>query len=640
MRGHLDVAKAILEIAKAQFEPDTEAKRERYSIAPLGYDYDDSIHSDEASVEGDDDIRVFREIVDEEFTIENIGEISLQVKSKVTPLQFLKWTSPDLQDSAADERESTNMSLFAYAILTDNLKLLKFLIDLGEEHTRSGDDKTVTSRIFSFPMDDFYLAILHGRIQHIAEIMNRTGAGIPLDDLINSRGIQTKENAKYYQGLSVHGRKRSDWAAAGRNVVQAAQTGSKHSPLLLAVKEGNIESVEWMLSDAPMRHYLAFAEANKDDKRINTLGAAGESFDRAVSTWFDAGSKSSFIFRGSALLTYPSGELLLHCSIFGPSGADTLKLVAYLIKTFPSSINKKSNAGYSPLYLAFSLCRPRIATLLIDAGAHIDVTDHDGNSLLHTLLIENRRARHSEDLLRRMIDLLDPEPRKKLLTQRNSYTNGAATPLHHWLKHIQAIWGVDDQAGKQEATLKMLLNYSNGEELGMVDGAGETPLHTLVTSNKPNLMRILLDHDPMLLYRENATGRTPAEVAYENYMAPKLQAGKQVVRMWRQPRQNVVDKRPEEFVKSDGKSPESLPWDVCKEYMELFPGKRKLVSLNEANEVARRLAETQKMNQWHRRLRVGGDRRNGLEDDDNFTDVVSLWYDDAMRGWSESSYKE
>jgi ankyrin repeat protein len=197
----------------------------------------------------------------------------------------------------------------------------------------------------------------------------------------------------------------------------------------------------------------------------------------------------------------------------------------------------------------------------------MDITDHGGNSLLHTLLTENQRARHAENLIRCMLELLDPECRKNLFTQRNSYTNGAATPLHHWLKHTRALWGRDDNADKQEATLKMLLSYSNGEELGMVDGTGETPLHTLVTMNKPHLMRILLDHDPMLLYRENATGRTPAEVAYDSYMAPKLQPENQVAKTWRTWPQSIVMKRPEEFVKNDGKSKESLPWNVCKEYM-------------------------------------------------------------------------
>jgi hypothetical protein len=241
-----------------------------------------------------------------------------------------------------------------------------------------------------------------------------------------------------------------------------------------------------------------------------------------------------------------------------------------------------------------------------------------------------------------MIDLLDPESRKKLFTQRNSYTIGAATPLHLWLKHTKALWGVEDDAIKQEATLKMLLSYSKGEELGMVDGTGETPLHTLVTLHKPNLMRILLDCDPMLLYRENATGRTPAEVAYDSYMAPKLQAEKQVVKTWRSSPPTVVSKNPEQFVKSDGKSEVSLPWDVCKEYMERFPGKRKLVSLNEANEVARRLAETQKMNQRYRRGRVrySAGMQNEAEDDDVWSDVVWLWYQNAMADWNEGKYKD
>src|SRR5579871_4757875 len=182
------------------------------------------------------------------------------------------------------------------------------------------------------------------------------------------------------------------------------------------------------------------------------------------------------IFFGATLLTYPLGEYLLHGAIFAPAGPSTLSLVSYLIKSFPSSINKKSSAGYSPLYLAFSLCRPRVATLLIEAGAQMDVTDHDSNSLLHTLLIQNTPASISEDLLRCMIDVLDPEIRKKLLTQRNSYTNGAATPLHLWLKNTERLWDPKNDVVKQEATLKMLLSYSKGEELGIVDGTGETPL--------------------------------------------------------------------------------------------------------------------------------------------------------------------
>lgn len=308
-------------------------------------------------------------------------------------------------------------------------------------------------------------------------------------------------------------------------------------------------------------------------------------------------------------------------------GPDTLHLISYLIKAFPSSINKKSKAGYSPLYLAFSLCRPPVASLLIKAGAHMDVTDQDGNNLLHTLLIKNQWPRYAGDLLGSMIELLDPELRKKLFTQRNSYTNGAVTPLHLWLKNTNVPYGSKDLADKEKVTLKMLLSYSNGEELEMVDGAGETPLHTLITSKKSNLIRILLDHNPMLLYRENAIGRTPAEVAYDDYIAPKLKFECMLVVQRYSWRQSIINETPEKFAEKDnGKAGKNSPWAICKEYIERFPGKRKLVSLNEANEVARRLAETHKMNERFRRTRYNGGKGNEEDDgDDDGPDVVSLW---------------
>jgi hypothetical protein len=187
------------------------------------------------------------------------------------------------------------MSLFVYAIVADDLKLFKFLLDLGEEHSRVTDEDgaTGTSRFFVFQQEDFKLAIEHGRTQHLAEIMKRTGAGIPLEELVKKSGVEVKEKPKYYQGLTVHGRKRADWAAAGRNVVKATQTGSKYSPLLQSAKAGNVDSVEWMLSDAPIRHYVAFAEANKNDKRLMALSQAGGGIERAITTWYGAGGKFS-----------------------------------------------------------------------------------------------------------------------------------------------------------------------------------------------------------------------------------------------------------------------------------------------------------------------------------------------------------
>lgn len=311
LRGHVDIAKAILEIAKAQYEPEEENElAKRYSIAPREYesDYDD----DGVSTDSDDEgIRVYGEIVDDQFTIENIGKVSLQVKSRVTPLAYLKWCvdmtafvkrdvvipKPDSGIKWIYEPDQDFISMFGYAIFTDDLKLFKYLLDIGEAHTGTTEDNA--SRFFSVLPEDFKLAIRLGRTKHLAEIMRRTGAGIPLEELVKKSGVEIKEKPKYYQGLSIHGKKRADWAAAGRNVVQGTKMGSKHSPLLEAARAGSIESVEWMLSDAPIRHYLSFAETNKNDKRLIALSQAGGGIDKAIHTWYGAGSKSDLSPRDS-----------------------------------------------------------------------------------------------------------------------------------------------------------------------------------------------------------------------------------------------------------------------------------------------------------------------------------------------------
>lgn len=686
LRGHLDIAKAILEIAKAQYEPEDEAKRERYSIRPRDEvsDYDSDVDSDIGSV--DNDIHIYREIVDDQFTIENIGEVSLQVKSRITPMKYLRWTvdvsafvkygqlSPKPAAGLDFKKLGYNqdgwMSLFAYAIVADDMKLFKLLLDLGEEHSRTTDEEgaTSTSRFFAFQQEDFRLAIEHGRTQHLAEIMKRTGAGIPLEELVKRSGVEIKEKPKYYQGLTVHGRKRADWAAAGRNVTKATKTGSKYSPLLQSARAGNVDSVEWMLSDSPIRHYIAFAEANKNDKRLVALSQAGGGIEKAITTWYGAKSEFSLHLVLQSTSNSISDECLLHCAIFGPSRSETIRLVEYLIRSNPSAINKKSQAGFTPLSLAFSLARWPLVKLLLKAGADQTIRDQANyNNLLHWLFVKDSFCRHEVEPIFKLLEAMDPAILKDMFTQRNGYTNSAATPLHYWLKHTNSSCSCKTRAQDEETMLKKLLKYSGGAELEMVDGAGETALHTLVTMHKLSLMRILLDFKPALLYRENATGRTPAEVAYDEYMKMQLQPQRDIVQRWRN---NVytsnADKNPEQFVEDakdkkvldeygnevehEGRPDSKWPWDICKEYMEKYPGKRRLVSLNEANEVARRLAETQKRAEREakerERIRIGrqfyqnGGEEEEEEEADDSVDVVSEWWKNAPQGWEDDEEEE
>jgi hypothetical protein len=300
MRGHLDAAKVIAEICKAQYVP-KEVTKERYSMAQEDGEYDSNDDSEGSSNE----LNVQTEIMNDTFTIDNIGEVSLQVKSDVSPSTMIQWkcgltrfisggaiTLTDSQKNAVTRHLSGGShSLFAFAITKDDLKLLNLLLDLGCRHSsRIEEDSEVASGFFSFSPEDFNLAIELGRTQHLSSILLKTGAGIPLDDLVKKEGILVKEKPKYYQGLTVHGKKNATWAAAGRDL-HVEKTGHKTSPLLLAAKFGSIESVEFFLSDTPLRHYSEFAKANQDDKRLKNLSLSPGGFEKAISKWLYARSK-------------------------------------------------------------------------------------------------------------------------------------------------------------------------------------------------------------------------------------------------------------------------------------------------------------------------------------------------------------
>lgn len=119
--------------------------------------------------------------------------------------------------------------------------------------------------------------------------MKATGVGIPLNALVQKSGVEIKTKPGYYQGLSVGGKKRADWAQAPGGQVQVVE--QKIPPLLQAAYMSSIESVEWFMSDAPLRRYKEFAESNKHDKRIKTLVQSGKGFDKIIGNWLDGKSK-------------------------------------------------------------------------------------------------------------------------------------------------------------------------------------------------------------------------------------------------------------------------------------------------------------------------------------------------------------
>ncbi len=93
-RGHYDVAKAILEIAQAQYVPE-EAAKTRYTMEA---NEENSEYSDDSDCSDSESVlstgshpRIYRQIVDAQFTIENIGEVSMKVNSRTKPMEMIGW---------------------------------------------------------------------------------------------------------------------------------------------------------------------------------------------------------------------------------------------------------------------------------------------------------------------------------------------------------------------------------------------------------------------------------------------------------------------------------------------------------------------------------------------------------------------
>ncbi len=93
-RGYLQLAKIIADIAQAQYQP-KEDVRKRFNFRP--FDSEDTDGSDY-----DSEVNIDCELVDDDFTIENVGAVANVVKSNITPLQMILSSFPVwrlLQDS-------------------------------------------------------------------------------------------------------------------------------------------------------------------------------------------------------------------------------------------------------------------------------------------------------------------------------------------------------------------------------------------------------------------------------------------------------------------------------------------------------------------------------------------------------------
>jgi ankyrin repeat protein len=584
MRGHLDVAKMILEIAQAQYVP-KEKPVTRYRMQSSDEeDYED----EDESASDDNEPRIYGEVVDDQFTIDNVGQVSMQVKSRTKPLAMLGWAFPALRSDDGKHSFSGGCSLLEHVISDDDRKGLKYYHDLTVYFSDRDECKEdENDQLVAFPQSAFWSAVDKGRIEILADMIKWAGAGLPLEALVKKTGVELRENPRYYQGLTVYGKKRKDWANAGRNVVSRPKD-STESPLLRTAQKGCLESVEWFLSDAPLRNYLDFGKTKraKDDLRFNHLSQSSGGFETAVKKWLGA-----------------ENDLVISAAVLGPNDGHAHRLVEYLIKAYPSSIEAKGASGITALYMASWLGRVDLVKLLIAHGADQSTKSPSYDSIIHAALANDPDPEKLEVFLK----AVDADLLAHLVLERSGLkVSDGRTPLHRWLAtHAKSISGKPERYIK---ILHLLLQYSNGKELDTLDARGDTPLHTLIREQANLAMiREILTFNPQLLHRENAVGQTPAEVAHDTFVRACVphrydrwgynhyhRHGDKTVA------QVLLNRSPEEFArlaKHGGEPPTETPrvqqiYDLVAEFAAAHPGKRRLVTLHEANDVAQRIGET------------------------------------------------
>lgn len=211
LRGHHNTAKAILEIIRAQWSP-REKEKLRYKIQTRNDDdeNEDSNKEDDEE-ESDNELPIVSEKVDKAFTIDDIGQVSMQVKSHTRPVDIIQNDAPRIvTKDGIPTKVGGWASLLVQAIEGDDTASLKLLLEMIREYEGSelsGEEELSNTR-FNLSSQNFLYAVQSGNTEALSLLIKRTGAGIPLDHLVKKSGAELKQKPRYYQGLTVYGKKR------------------------------------------------------------------------------------------------------------------------------------------------------------------------------------------------------------------------------------------------------------------------------------------------------------------------------------------------------------------------------------------------------------------------------------------------
>lgn len=213
--GHRDAARNILDIVQAQWSPE-DKDDVRYHMRTE--QDDDEYNSDEASGDDESDTsepQIMAQKIDQRFTIDNVGQVSMQVKSRIKPLDLIFRSYDNVWSPGGELLGDKVRSLLQGVMHEDDTAGLKYLLELIQHFaSRKFDgDEDNTDGVLSIPPADMLFAIKEGKTDFLGLIIKRTGVGLPVDQLVKKTGVALKKKPRYYQGLTVYGKKRYGWSS-------------------------------------------------------------------------------------------------------------------------------------------------------------------------------------------------------------------------------------------------------------------------------------------------------------------------------------------------------------------------------------------------------------------------------------------
>ncbi|KXN68680.1 ankyrin, partial [Conidiobolus coronatus NRRL 28638] len=601
INGHYEAASEIIKIALQQYSP---------SKTNVRYSLNNDIDDGDSSVDSDLNKNFITSKNEAEvFTIDIADQQSRLVKSSNSPIELFERRCQTYQNhtfvKGEDKKENTH-----HAMEKEDLKMFNFVLNGAIDCSK--DPKLVAAKTAAQQAEHTNTYLPPAPMVYLAKLMKLCGSGLPLDnnDKMDPQAV-VKNKSQFYQGLMVYGKKRKDWASRGAGMSfdsSIAKLSNIESLLLKSAYSSDAEIVVWMLREFfngdfdlsglpnPQKLFKDFIKVAKKDQKYKCLAEPTAGFDNMLNSWL---GMNSF--------------LVLHSVVMAPIQENSVELLKYLLKKMPDNVDSRSPNGWTPLMIAFFSHHHNYAKLLIENGANQTLKDYQGHNLVHMAIYppasfvkrEQIKLRIKYDSYRKLFGLIDDLIRPSMFVERCMTKPGSLTPLH-WL--ILCEHGPNSQISSGNACMRdkdmaqiaeTILEFSSGEELDIINGAGDAPLHSTVMKRLPETAKVLVKYRPDMISRENAVGRTPVEIAdglitsfYINEMpAEGLLNQNHRYRV----RESILDKTPAKIAEEEenNKKDRHLILNLHKIFSEVPEdkvGPRKLVTLHEANEVANRLA--------------------------------------------------